>query len=343
LPELTEEGGALPFAGLSPEAVLDAVESVGLPVDGRLFALNSYENRVYRVGLADPLPATDERRARDAVVVKFYRSGRWSDAQIREEHAFAADLTEAELPVAAPLRLEGETLHRHGGFRFAAFESWRGAAPELDAAGARELLGRTLGRVHACAGRRRFEHRVHLLEDFGDAAVAAVLEGGRIEPSVEDAYARVAGEAVAAIEAASDRAGPLDQLRLHGDCHLGNLLWDARGPVFVDLDDCCTGPAVQDLWMLVAGDTTQQQREWQLLIEGYEQFASFDFREVALIEALRTLRMIRHAAWLAARWSDPAFPRAFPWFAERRYWEQHLADLREQIESIDDPPLLRSL
>lgn len=343
MPELIGNDEALPFAGLSPEAVLDAVESVGLPVDGRLFALNSYENRVYRVGLAEPLPPADERRARDAVVVKFYRTGRWSDAQIREEHAFAADLTAAELPVAAPLRLAGETLHRHGGFRFAAFESWRGGAPELDAPGARELLGRTLGRLHAAASRRGFMHRAHVLDDFGDAAVQAVLESGYLDASIESAYARVAGEAVRAIEAAFERAGPLDGLRLHGDCHLGNLLWDARGPVFVDLDDCCTGPAVQDLWMLVAGDTTQQQREWQLLMEGYEQFASFDFREVALIEALRTLRMIRHAAWLAARWSDPAFPRAFPWFAERRYWEQHLADLREQLESIDDPPLLRSL
>ncbi|MET0292251.1 MAG: serine/threonine protein kinase [Steroidobacteraceae bacterium] len=340
---MTADGEALPFAGLSPEAVLDAVESVGLEVDGRLFALNSYENRVYRVGLAEPLVVEDERRARDAVVVKFYRAGRWSDAQIREEHAFAADLVAAELPVAAPLRIRDDTLQGHGGFRFAAFESWRGGAPELDAPASRELLGRTLGRFHARARTRRFDYRTHLLDDFGESAIDGVLAGGRIDPSLETAYAQVAGEAVAAIEAAFERAGALAALRLHGDCHLGNLLWDARGPVFVDLDDCCSGPAVQDLWMLVAGEPEQQRREWQPLIEGYEQFMAFDFREVALIEALRTLRMIRHAAWLAARWSDPAFPRAFPWFAERRFWEQHLADLREQLESIEDPPLLRSL
>ena len=341
---LTPAPPGLPFAGLSPEAVLDAVESVGLDVDTRLFALNSYENRVYRIGLATPLAVLDASRAADSVVIKFYRAGRWSDAQIIEEHALGLELAAAELPVAAPLRLGGRTLHRHAGFRFAVFETRRGGAPDLDVPGAREVLGRTLGRIHAVAGTGRFEHRLHLDHGgFGASAVAEVLRMRLMEPPLDRQYRDVADEAIGAIRTTFDGCGDVRQLRLHGDCHLGNLLWDARGPVFVDLDDCLTGPAVQDLWMLVAGDARQQQREWAALIEGYEQFASFDFREVALIEALRTLRMIRHAAWLAARWTDPAFPRAFPWFAERRFWESHITDLREQLAAMDDPPLLRTL
>lgn len=334
----------LPFAGLSPDAVLDAVEALGLGVDGRLFALNSYENRVYRVGLAEPLAEVDPRSAADAVVVKFYRAGRWSDAQIIEEHDFALELAEAELPVAAPLVVDGQTLHRRGDFRFAAFESRRGSAPELDDAGARELLGRTLGRLHARAATRPFRHRPALTQGgCGRDAVRDVLAGGMLEPALQPAYERVALAAVDAVRAAFERTGAVHEQRLHGDCHLGNLLWDAQGPVFVDLDDCLTGPAVQDLWMLVAGDAQQQRHDWTALMAGYERFADFDFREVALIEALRTLRMIRHAAWLAARWADPAFPRAFPWFAERRYWENHIGDLRGQLEAMDDPPLLRTL
>ena len=334
----------LPFAGLSPDAVLDAVEALGLAVDGRLFALNSYENRVYRVGLQDPLADVDPRSAADAVVVKFYRSGRWSDAQIVEEHDFALELVDAELPVAAPLIIDGETLHRRGEFRFAAFESRRGSAPDLDEAGARELLGRTLGRLHALAATRAFRHRPTLTQGgYGRDAVRAVLDSGQLDPSLRPAYETVALAAVDGVRGAFERIGEVNAQRVHGDCHLGNLLWDAQGPVFVDLDDCLTGPAVQDLWMLVAGDARQQQRDWTALMAGYEQFASFDFREVALIEALRTLRMIRHAAWLTARWADPAFPRAFPWFAERRYWENHIGELREQLEAMEDPPLLRTV
>jgi len=334
----------LPFAGLSPDTVLDAVEALGLAADGRLFALNSYENRVYRVGLAEPLAEVDPRSADDAVVAKFYRAGRWTDAQIEEEHDFALELVDSELPVAAPLVIDGDTLHRHGDFRFALFESRRGSAPDLDDGGSRELLGRTLGRLHARAATRPFDDRPGLTDGgFGRDAVHAVLAGGMLDPALETPYRRVAEAAVDATRATFERLGPVAEQRLHGDCHLGNLLWDAQGPVFVDLDDCLTGPAVQDLWMLVAGDARQQQREWTALMAGYEQFADFDFREVALIEALRTLRMIRHAAWLAARWADPAFPRAFPWFAERRYWESHIGDLREQLEAMDDPPLLRSL
>jgi Ser/Thr protein kinase RdoA (MazF antagonist) len=333
----------LPFAGLGPDTVLDAVESLGLTVDGRLFALNSYENRVYRIGLAQPRRVADERSSPDTVVAKFYRSGRWTDAQIVEEHEFGLELAASELPVAAPLRIAGATLPGHRGVRFALFDSRRGGAPELDAPGARELLGRTLGRVHARASTRPFRSRPRLTAgDYGRDAVEDVLRRDLLETPLREAYGSVAETAVDAIRATFERAGPLREQRLHGDCHLGNLLWDAQGPVFVDLDDCLTGPAIQDLWMLIAGDARQQQPEWTALMNGYEQFFSFDFREVALIEALRTLRMIRHAAWLAARWADPAFPRAFPWFAERRYWENHVGDLREQLSAMEDPPLLRT-
>jgi Ser/Thr protein kinase RdoA (MazF antagonist) len=337
------ESEFLPFAGLSPECVLDAVESLGLAADGRLFALNSYENRVYRIGLDEPAPNADPRAVSDAVVAKFYRAGRWSDAQIEEEHALGLELQGAEIPVAAPLRVNGRTLHRHQDFRFALFECRRGGSPELDAPGARALLGRTLGRLHAVSGRRNFVTRPRL-EDAraGRVAMSALLTQGAVEPTLQPAYEAMAGQVAERIEATFEAAGGWRRLRLHGDCHLGNLLWDATGPVFVDLDDCLTGPAVQDLWMLVAGDAAQQQGEWSALMEGYEQFASFDFREVALIEALRALRMMNHAAWLAARWTDPAFPRAFPWFGSRRYWEDHIADLRGQIEAMEDPPLLRA-
>ena len=338
---------ATPFAGLDPQTVLEAVESLGLLTDGRLFALNSYENRVYRVGLEQPLAAQAFSAADvqlDAVVVKFYRPNRWGDAQILEEHAFALELAAAQLPVAAPVRCAGQTLHHREGFRFALFECCRGGAPELDAEGARELLGRTLGRIHAQGALRPFRYRETIADaGWGQRARRTVLALDVIPPPLRDSYQQVSGQLAEAIDA---QAGPPDSwraLRLHGDCHLGNILWNARGPVFVDLDDCVQGPAVQDLWMFLSGGTAAvQQAEWAQLLAGYEQFADFDYREVALIEPLRGLRMLNHAAWLASRWADPAFPRAFPWFAEPRYWERHVADLRDQLEALADPPLLRS-
>ncbi|RYG80528.1 serine/threonine protein kinase [bacterium] len=331
-----------PFAGLSPDVVLDAVEALGLRADGRLFELNSYENRVYRVGLDEPRQVDDPRVVRDAVVVKFYRAGRWSDAQILEEHAFGLELQAAEVPVAAPMAIDGATLHAHHGFRLALFECRRGGSPELDQPGARALLGRTLARLHAVGGRHEFAVRPrYATPGAGGRAVEAVLATGALDMETGPAYERIAFELAQAIDDRLDAVGPVRRLRLHGDCHLGNLLWDGAGPVFVDLDDCASGAAVQDLWMLIAGDAARQQAEWTELLEGYEQFANFDFREVELIEPLRALRMMNHAAWLATRWDDPAFPRAFPWFGGRRYWEGHVADLREQLALIDDPPLLR--
>jgi Ser/Thr protein kinase RdoA (MazF antagonist) len=337
------DAAVTPFAGLGPELVLAAVESVGLLPDGRLMALNSYENRVYRLGI-EPLPDADAppHVMTDAVVIKFYRPGRWNDAQIREEHSFAAELVTAELQVAAPWCKDGESLHRIEGFRYSVFQCWRGSAPELDAPEHRVMLGRSLGRLHAVGRRQPFQTRGRVADwECGARARRELLRMDIIPDNLAGNYAAVSARLVAAATSAWEAAGPMRTLRLHGDCHLGNVLWNTHGPVFVDLDDCLTGPAVQDLWMMCSGTEAQRQREWTQLLEGYEQFAQFDHSELLLVEPLRAMRMLNHAAWLAARWSDPAFPKAFPWFADARYWERHITELQEQVEAVEDPPLLR--
>jgi len=322
-----------PFAGLSPERVLDAASSVGLDPDGRLFALNSYENRVYQLGSAE-----------GTLVLKFYRPARWADAQIVEEHRFTAELAAAELPVAAPVAVSGETLFRHREFRFAAFPYLHGSAPELDAPEAREMLGRALARLHQVGARRPFERRPEIgIERLGLQARSLVLEADLLPEGLRDRYESVSGMLLERILRAYEEVGPVGRLRLHGDCHLGNLLWNERGALFVDLDDCAMGPRIQDLWMLLSGPPADQQAQWAALLTGYQQFADFDFRELRLIEPLRSLRMLHHAAWVCHRWADPAFPRAFPWFGEARYWEGYLGDLAEQLGAIDEPPLLAGL
>lgn len=329
-----------PFAGLAPDVVLDAIESLGLRVDGRLMALNSYENRVYRVGV-EGATGIDSHPGivADAIVAKFYRTQRWSDAQILEEHRFALDLADAELSVAVPVAHGGTTLHAWGEFRFAAFACWRGGAPDLDIMGHRQMLGRSLGRLHARAATRRFETRADMRAwQCGEVARHSVLESGHLPPPLDERYAEVSAMLVTAVRNVMDMAPPLRMQRLHGDCHLGNVLWNAQGPVFVDLDDCMTGPAIQDLWMLCSGSQAQRQKEWAQLLEGYSQFASLDGSELMLVESLRAIRMLNHAAWIAARWNDPAFPQAFPWFGEARYWERHLDELREQVAIVQDPP-----
>ena len=320
-----------PFAGLSPEVVLDAAASVGLEVDGRLFALNSYENRVYQLG-----------RPEGMLVLKFYRAGRWSDAQIEEEHTFTAELAAAELPVAAPARIEGQTLFKYRDFRFAAFPWMAGRAPELDAPEARQIFGRTLARMHQIGALRPFLARPKLgIQRLGWEAREQVLDGELLPEYLQERYESTSATLLEKVELTFQQAGDVRDIRIHGDCHMGNLLWNERGPVLVDLDDCAMGPRVQDLWMMLAGSGSEQQRQWSELLEGYSQFADFDFHEVRLIEALRALRMIHHAAWVSHRWLDPAFPRAFPWLGEARYWEGYLRDLVEQIEVIEDPPLSR--
>ena len=330
---INKSGGAdvKPFTGLTPAVVLDAAASVGLDVDGRLFALNSYENRVYQVG-----------RPGDMLVLKFYRPARWSDAQIDEEHRFTAELAAAELPVAAPLQIQGQTLFKYRHFRFAAFPWMAGRAPELDAPEARQIFGRTLGRMHQIGALRPFEARPKVgVQRLGWEAREQVLAGELLPEYLHERYQSVSAALLERVEHVFRETGSVRDIRIHGDCHMGNLLWNERGPVLVDLDDCAVGPRVQDLWMMLAGSAADQQRQWGELLEGYQQFTDFDFREARLIEPLRALRMLHHAAWVSHRWLDPAFPRAFPWLGEARYWEGYLRDLLEQVEAVEDPPLLR--
>lgn len=322
-----------PFDGLTPETVLEAVEQqLGVRADGRLFALNSYENRVYQLGIEGAAP----------VVVKFYRAGRWSDAQILEEHQFAAELAAQELAVAAPLGAPGATLHCYAQFRFAVFPWLAGRPPEIDDRGALLQLGRSLGRLHAVGRVRHFAARLPLDPQFmGTAARRRVLHSAQLDPALRERYAEVSANLLQRLLEEFTAVSPVTTLRLHGDCHPGNVLWNVQGPVFVDLDDALEGPAIQDLWMFLAGDTDEQRGRWEALSEGYREFADFDYRELRLVESLRALRMLRHVAWIAERWDDPAFPRAFPGFAEPRFWERHLAELLEQRALLDDPPLLR--
>lgn len=319
-----------PYAQLSPEAVLDALEAVGYRCDGRLLALNSYENRVYQIGIDEGEP----------VVAKFYRPGRWSDAAIGEEHAFALELAAQEIPVVAPIVQDGVSLHTQSGFRYAVFPRRGGRWPELGTADDREWVGRFLGRIHAVGRARRFEHRVRLsMEDLGRRARDFVLDGDWMPDYLATKYQALTEELLNEVEIRADGWRGATLGRIHGDCHRGNILWTDAGPHFVDLDDCLTGPAIQDLWMLLAGSPQEMRGELRDLLKGYEQFLPFDRGEIALIEPLRALRMIHYSAWLARRWHDPAFPLAFPWFAEPRYWEQHYRALEEQLAAVLEPPL----
>jgi Ser/Thr protein kinase RdoA (MazF antagonist) len=328
--EAREPVSARPFAGLSPEVVLDALASAGFEPDGRLLALNSYENRVYQVQSTQGL-----------LILKFYRAGRWTDEQIAEEHEFTAEMAASELPVAAPLRLAGRTLLRYREFRFAVFPWLQGRSPELDAPEARTMLGRAIARIHAIGGVRTFAVRPHLtVERLGHAARAAVLASELLPESLAERYAQASSLLLRQIEDLLASVGPVAEVRIHGDLHLGNLLWNAQGAVFVDLDDCMMGPRIQDLWMLLSGSPWEQQRQWEEILAGYQQFADFDFREVRMVEPLRGLRMLHHAGWVAQRWDDPAFPRAFPWFGETRNWESYVTDLFEQSITIESQPLL---
>jgi len=315
----------VPFAGLNPDVILDAVESFDLPVDGRLIALNSYENRVYQIGIED----------RGPVVAKFYRPGRWSDEAILEEHAFGLELKALELPVATPLTdAQGATLVRHQSFRVAVFEHLAGDWPELDRPGRFSWLGRLLGRMHAIGAVKEFNHRETFdVAVLGEGARDFLLQADFLPMALESRYkdlsATILRQVTARLESLDFRS-----LRLHGDCHPGNVLWSRTGPAFVDLDDCRMGPAAQDLWMLLSGDQNEQQRQLDQVLEGYCMFHEFDYRELKLIEALRSLRMIYYSGWLARRWRDPAFPMAFPWFAEHVWWQKHLDDLAIQSELL---------
>ena len=322
------------FADLSPELVLDALDAVGVRGDGRLLALNSYENRVYQVWRDDAPP----------LVAKFYRPARWSDAQILEEHAFVASLLEREVPVVPALVLAGgATLHVHQGFRFSGFEKHGGRAPELEGQGVLEWLGRFIGRIHAVGALQPFVLRPALdIDSFGVASRDYLTAHDFLPPELRAAYFSVVAQALDGVRRCFDRAGASGSIRLHGDCHCGNVLWTDAGPHFVDFDDSRSGPAIQDLWMLLSGERADQVRQLADLLAGYEDFMDFDARELHLVEGLRTLRLLHYSAWLARRWDDPAFPLAFPWFNTQRYWQDRILELREQVALMDEPPLWQS-
>jgi Ser/Thr protein kinase RdoA (MazF antagonist) len=323
------------YADLTPAFVLDALDSVGLRGDGRLLQLNSYENRVFQIYLEDGR----------VVVAKFYRPGRWSDAQILEEHAFALELAAAEVPMVPPLDLGGRTLavieHEGVRHRFSVSERHAGRSPELDDPEVLRWLGRFIGRLHAVGAQRPFTHRRRLdVATFGEAPRALLLERDVIPDAQRPGWQAMCDAALDAVRSAFDATGEVSTLRLHGDCHPGNLLWRPdEGPHFVDLDDACTGRAVQDLWMLMSGDRESMGGQMRWLLDGYGAFMPFDARELALIEPLRTLRMIHHSAWIAERWTDPAFPAAFPWFGSGAYWSQQATQLREQVEAMGEGPI----
>lgn len=319
------------YRDLNPDLVLDALDSIGFHGDGRFLALNSYENRVYQVGMEDGTQ----------IVTKFYRPGRWSDEAILEEHAFVAELVEREIPVVPPLKMaNGATLQHFGGFRFAVYARRGGRAPELSDSAALEWIGRFIGRIHAVGALREFECRPTLdIASFGEEPRDYLLSHDFLPPELVAVYRGVANQALDGVRRCFDRAGDIRHIRLHGDCHPGNILWTDAGPHFVDFDDSRMGPAVQDLWMLLSGERRDMVRQMADLLAGYEDFCEFDERELHLIEALRTLRLIHYSAWLARRWDDPAFPVAFPWFNTQRYWQDRILELREQIALMDEPPL----
>jgi Ser/Thr protein kinase RdoA (MazF antagonist) len=321
---------AHPFAALSPDWILTAVESTGLSCDGRMLALNSYENRVYQIGVEEGAP----------VIAKFYRPERWSREQILEEHAFVLELEAQELSVVAPIAdAAGRTLYEFEDFMFALFPRRGGRSPDLDF-DTLQVLGRTLGKLHNIGSLHKFKYRQELsVATFAEASCAYLLERNFIPDDLRSAYSSLASDLLKRVNQIFKERS-YESLRLHGDCHAGNVLWRDDLPMLVDFDDTMTGPAVQDLWMLLSGEREQQQAQLAELIDGYEMFGAFNPAELGLIEALRTLRLMHYSAWLARRWDDPAFPRSFPWFNTARYWSTHILELREQLAALDEAPLI---
>lgn len=318
------------FAKLSPDFILSAIEDNGLHCDGRILELNSYENRVYQIGIEDEQP----------VIGKFYRPQRWSNEQILEEHTFSSELLAAELSVVAPEYDEaGQSLLTFEGFRFALFKRKGGRAPELDRDENLEIMGRVLGRIHNIGASQTFNHRPTLsLQSFGFDSVEYLCEKW-IPSELINSYQSLSSDLLSILEDRMASVSGLKQLRVHGDCHIGNVLWRDNMAHFIDFDDCRTAPAIQDIWMLLSGSREEQRHQLMCILDGYEEFMDFDRRELALIEVLRTLRMFYFTAWLARRWDDPAFPKGFPWFNTPRYWEEHILHLREQLGVLQEPAI----
>lgn len=320
----------IPFAALSPDVILDAVDHLGLVTDGRILSLNSYENRVYQIGIEDASP----------IVAKFYRPHRWSDISILEEHQFVKTLAENEIPVVAATVIRDQTLFSFQDFKFSIFPKHGGRAPDLDQKGVLEWIGRFIGRIHAVGSLQPFQHRPALnIHTFGEAPSQYLISHGFLPNELLEVYQGVVNQALNGVRRCFDRAGDVASIRLHGDCHMGNLLWTDEGPHFVDFDDSRMGPAIQDIWMMLSGEPDEMHQQFKQVLQGYEDFFEFNPREVHLVEALRTLRLIHYSSWIASRWNDPAFTAAFTWFNTQQYWQDRILELREQISLMDDPPL----
>jgi len=326
------QGDTTAFQYLVPDAILDSIESQGYLCDGRFLALNSYENRVYQIGIEDDSP----------VIAKFYRPQRWSDAAIIEEHQLTLELAASEIPVVAPLiNPQGETLHHYKHYRFALYPQKGGRTPELDNPQQLEVIGRFLARIHLHGEQQDFQSRPSLdIEQFGIQPSQYLLKSQLIPMELETSYSALIDDLIPKIRHHFELAGAVKNIRLHGDCHPSNILWRDGTPHIVDFDDARMGPAIQDLWMFLSGDRQYQTARLADILEGYTQFRDFNPRELHLIEALRTLRMIHYAAWLAKRAEDPAFQLAFPWFYTARYWDDHILSLKEQSSALDNPPLV---
>lgn len=323
------------YAALSPDDVLNSIEEFGYHCDGRLLALNSYENRVYRVGL----------EGGTSLVAKFYRPQRWSDAAILEDHAFTLELAELEIPVVVPLKIADRTLLHTRDFRLSLFANRGGRALDLEDFDQLEQMGRFMGRIHQLARARRFEYRPALsIDTFGYQARDFVLANNFIPGDLLEAYTSLTTQLLSEVAQCYERAGSGQEggvalIRCHGDCHPGNILWTDDGPHIVDFDDARMAPAVQDLWMFLAGDRAEMTAGLDAVLSGYTEFCDFDARQLHLLEALRTLRLIHYYAWLARRWGDPAFKIAFPWFNTQRCWEEHILSLREQAALMHEAPI----
>jgi Ser/Thr protein kinase RdoA (MazF antagonist) len=316
----------LPYENLNPDLILNAIESLDLPCTGSLLALNSYENRVYQIGIEDSAP----------IIAKFYRPNRWTDQAILEEHQFAAELMNHEIPVIAPLVIAQATLHHYQEFRFALFPRQGGRPLELDNLSQLEWMGRFVGRLHAVSACRPFKHRIRLdITSYGYDSYHFLIKNNFIPDHLKQQFCQTIETALQKIEECFQQVGSIQYIRLHGDCHAGNVLWDDTGPQIVDLDDCLMGPAIQDLWMLLSGDAEHMDLQIQKILSGYREFHDFSYREVYLVEALRTLRMLQYSAWLAKRWEDPAFPLNFPWFNTGYYWQEQIQHMLEQTRLLD--------
>lgn len=320
-----------PYDLLTPDLVIDAVESAGHLSDARLLALNSYENRVYQVGLEDGEP----------LIAKFYRPHRWTKAQIQEEHDYSQELVDADISVVAPLKDEnGRSLHEHAGFSFALFKRRGGYPPELDNLENLFILGRTLGRIHGVGRASKFQERIEIsVERMMAVNIEFLLEGEFIPRALIPAYSTLARDVLAAVDSIYSEVTSGDLIRVHGDCHVGNILWRDQTAHFVDLDDCAMAPAIQDLWMFLSGDRHRRQQQLSEVVEGYNEFCDFHPKQLRWVEALRTMRIVNYSAWLARRWEDPAFPRSFTWFNTERYWADHILELREQLSALQEEPL----